>query len=457
MQFKTFLASDYAVLDSNVHTGGGHDVTKELQALLDQAGENCGVRLIMDGAALIESLELSSNTTIECLSHDCGFFQKAGANRAVLTNKIWNMCERNTRNITLIGGTYNQDCKNQAHDVPADKALIKPGKHNDRQNDMPEGSHWVYGVEFYGVENFLMRDVIVRDFRTFAVMIGGFKNVTIENVWLDLPGHTDAQNQDGFHFWGPGQYLTVKNTGGRVGDDFMNIGPDECDGVSSISDVIVDGVFLEYADQAIRMLTYGTGSLDRVTVRNVSGTYRSFGFYINCWFPGDTYGDFRNIFIENVDLRQEEPNYHYRAPMLFSVGGNIESLTMKNIRHHMPSDNRTLFELGIPFYDLNWSFPDDNLPKMKNIIIEDLTIIEEGESGAGNEYIQVYLPIDNLLLRDVYIMKENAPKNGRLLTFKKKGGIKRLIMNDIFAFGMEKLIDEEEKAGLIMRSNVNNI
>lgn len=455
MKITTYLASEFAVLDSNVYHGGGTDSTKELQAILDKANENEGVRLIMDGAALVSQLELSSNTVIECLTKDCGFYQKDGSDCAVLTNKIWDMRSRQTRNISLIGGTYNQNCKNQAHDVPATKVLLSP-RHDERQNDMPVGRHWVYGVEFYGVENFLMRDVTVRDFRTFAVMIGGFKNVTIEDVWLDLPGHTDAQNQDGFHFWGPGQFLNVKNTGGRVGDDFMNIGPDEHDGVSSITDVVVDGIFLEHADQAVRMLTYGTGTLDRVTVRNVSGTYRSFGFYINCWFPGPTYGDFKNIFIENVDLRQEEPNYHYRAPMLFSVGGNIESLTMKNIRHHAPSDNRTLFEIGVPFYDLAWKFPEDNLPKMKNIFIEDLKIIEDDDKGAGNEYIQVYLPLDNLILKDVYAMR-SGEKSGKLLTFKNTGKVGRLIMNDIFAVGLEKLVDEEEKCSLIMRSNVNNL
>ena len=87
----------------------------------------------------------------------------------------------------------------------------------------------------------------------------------------------------------------------------MNIGPDELDETSSIEDVLVDGVFLDDADQGIRMLTTGSGRLDRVTVRNVSGTYRSFGFFLNPWFPKATYGNFGNIFFENIDLRQTAP------------------------------------------------------------------------------------------------------------------------------------------------------
>ena len=75
MKITTYLASEFAVLDSNVYHGGGTDSTKALQAILDKASENEGVRLIMDGAALVSQLELSSNTVIECLTKDCGFYQ----------------------------------------------------------------------------------------------------------------------------------------------------------------------------------------------------------------------------------------------------------------------------------------------------------------------------------------------------------------------------------------------
>ena len=93
---------------------------------------------------------------------------------------------------------------------------------------------------------------------------------------------------------------------------------------------------------------------------------------------------------------------------------------------------------------------------MKNIFIEDLKIIEDDDRGAGNEYIQVYLPLDNLVLKDVYAMR-SGEKSGKLLTFKNTGKVGRLIMNDIFAVGLEKLVDEEEKCSLIVRSNVNNL
>ncbi len=455
MHIKTILASEIAKLDSNVYTGGGTDDTASLQAALDEAATCGGVHLIMDGAALISGLRVHSNTTIECLTRDCGFYQMAQSNQAIITNYNWDLYEIKTRNVVLKGGTYNQNCLNQMHDTTAEET---PYPEEAKKVLLSNARHWMFGLEFYGIEYLNIRDITLRDFRTFSTTIGGFRNVNIENVWLDLPNRMHGQNQDGFHFWGPGQFLTVKNTGGHVGDDFMNLGPDEIDCRSSITDVLVDGVFLEDADQSIRMLSRGTGILDRVTVRNVSGTYRSFGFYINNWFPGSTYGDFKNIFIENVDLRQTKPNYDYRAPILFGIGGNIESLTMKNIRHHQPTDNRTLFEIGRPFYDLGFDFPADHLPQMENIVIDGLTVMEEDDKGTNSEYVQVYLPVERLMLKDVTVIRKNISKpNGHLLAIKEQGAVNRLDLQDISANGLTTLIDGDDKINHLDAVHIRNI
>ena len=446
MAIQTVRASQVATLTSNVYTGGGQDDTAALQAVLDRAATEGGIHLIMDGAALVRGLRVYSNTTIECLNRDCGFFLAPDANCSIITNYDWDYYDRHTRNVTLQGGTYNQDCLHQAHHVATQ---------TDEQRRIFGETRYVFAVEFYGVEHLHIRDLTVRNFRTFAVEVGGFRNVTIENVWLDLPDRMHAQNQDGFHFWGPGQFLTVRNVGGTVGDDFMNIGPDENDCRSSISDVLVDGVFLDDADQAIRLLTRGTGSLDRVTLRNISGTYRSFGFYINCWFPGETYGDFKNIFIENVDLRQTAPNYDYRPAVLFSVGGNVECLTLRNICHHHPCDGRALLELGLPFYDLQYEFPPDNVPRMQNIEVDGLTIMEESDAAAEADYVQVLRPVERLALKNVTVMRapSSAPA-GHLLAIKEKGAVERLVLNNVETNGFATLIDGAERIRQTRQINV---
>jgi hypothetical protein len=57
MKFTKIFASSVATLDSNVYNGGGTDVTAALQRVLDKAGEDQGIHLIMDGAALITGLD----------------------------------------------------------------------------------------------------------------------------------------------------------------------------------------------------------------------------------------------------------------------------------------------------------------------------------------------------------------------------------------------------------------
>ena len=123
---QILYASDYAMLDSNVLTGGGTDDTAALQALLDQAEESGGLRLIMDGAALVTGLRVYPNTTIECLDTSCGFFLRDGSNDAILKNAHWDLEEIRDNNITLIGGTYNHNCRGQQHDVEIPPEYQKP-------------------------------------------------------------------------------------------------------------------------------------------------------------------------------------------------------------------------------------------------------------------------------------------------------------------------------------------
>ena len=129
---RTYYASKYAILDSDVVFGGGTDDTASLQALLDKAKTEGGIRLIMDGAALVHGLKLHSNTTIECLGANCGFYLQDHANRPILTNAEWNLKDsRPTRNIRLLGGTYNHNCAHQEHDLPTSEYPMPQTRNDD--------------------------------------------------------------------------------------------------------------------------------------------------------------------------------------------------------------------------------------------------------------------------------------------------------------------------------------
>ena len=451
MRFLKFIASEHVVLDSDVYKGGGSDVTKGLQALLDLADDNNGVHLVMDGAALIRGLDLGSNTTIECLSKDCGFFLKDGSDRSLIDLKKRSYTERLTRNISILGGTYNHNNRGQAHHVSVNDPNFRFGI-KGISDDFGD-QRLVVAFEFFGIEDLIIRDITIRDQRSWSMMVVNFKNVTMDNIYIDLPNWQASQNQDGLHFWGPGQFLTLKNIKGRSGDDFIALAPDEHDLVSSITDVLVDGVYVDNADQVIRMLSRGEGRLDRVTIRNVTGTYRSYGFFINPWFPGDTFGNYGHITFENIDLRPLDHVYPYRTATLFDIGGDFECLTFKNIHHQDASDDRPLFILGLPFHRNDLNYKPGFRPKIKNIIIDGLTILQNEKDKDVKEYIQIYDRVENLFLKNVIIPKEdNFEPVDSLIGFSvfkdsDQGYIKNLLTHDLYIPGVKRLLNKEGRVG----------
>lgn len=435
-------ASDYARLDSDVIAGGGTDDTEALQALLDEAPKRGGLHLVMDGAALVRGLDIHSNTTIECETKACGFFLAEGANRSVVRNAHPDFRERQDRNITLLGGTYNHNCMGQVHHLARDPD----------PNSVFGDERWVIAMEWFGVEDLTLRDVTIRNQRTFAMLAANWYRIQIEAMNIELPDLMTAQNQDGLHFWGPGRFLTIRDIKGCSGDDFLALAPDENDQVSSIEDVLIDGVFLEDADQGIRMLSRGKGRLDRVVVRNVTGTYKSFGFFINPWFPGEG-GSFGSITLEHVDLRQTRHKYDYTSPFLFRIGGHVESLTLRDIRYHLPNDSRPVAEVGIAFYT-----PDDDPEAhshVRSLTLDGLQILDERES-ADDAYLAVHCSVDSMVVRGVSVLKRiGAEPAGSLLSTSEHARIGRLQLSGLSLDGLEAVVDH--RAGWIGALSLSDV
>jgi len=416
---KTVYASEVAKLDSNVHTGGGTDDTAALQAVLDTAPNYAGLKLIIDGAALVTGLKLYSNTTIECPNADCGLYLADGANDSILSNAHYNNYEIIDENITLIGGTYNHNSPNQVHTVFGASGYDNLGFGKDK---------WVITFEFYGIRNLTMKDLTIANQRTFAMLIQNWYRVNMENISIVSPHGAHAQNQDGIHFWGPGRFLTMRNISGWSGDDFIALAPDEHDNKSSIEDVLIDGVMLENADQGIRLLCRDKGKLDRVFIRNVTGTYTTYGFYINPWFPGAV-GSFGNIVIENVDLRRTEPQYDYTDPFMFCIGGKFDSLTLKNI-YDIENDGKKFIRVGIANFDqLDLTKHSDHGTYMKQFIVDGLNVIKSEGCETVDEYIEVDAKIDVMRVKNV-TMTKNGVEGEAIIRTKENADIGALILTD---------------------------
>jgi hypothetical protein len=398
MLTKVIYASQTgAKMDSDVHAGGGSDDTAILQKTLDLAKTSGGVHLIMDGAALVTGLKVHSNTTITCLNKECGFYLADYANQAILINANPSATEIMDRNITLVGGTYNQNCLHQAHHLPEDVHYTKADR-------------FVVGIAFFGVENLLIRDFTMRNFRTFAFLITNWLYVTMENILLELPDYMPCANQDGIHVQGPGKFLILKNIRGRTGDDFIALnGDEESNGVRSwfhpaasvgaMTDILVDTVMVDDAAQVIRILSRDH-SQDRITIRNISGVYRSFGFYLSAWDyqTKGLAGEFGHCYFENINLRQSKQDYTYTAPFLFRVSGKHQSIHLKNIYYYDPADSRYIL-----FVEGKSDIPDigDTPAQVNSLVIDGLHVQADSATVAQERpYIQVEGYVKNMLIRN---------------------------------------------------------
>lgn len=457
------IASEVAELNSNVHTGGGTDVTKALQDVLDRAPECGGVHLVMDGAALVRGLKLYSNTVIECLNCDCGFFMADYANRPILSNYNWSFDNIVTRNVTLIGGTYNHNCTKQAHHLPSDEF---PFPESEREN-LYASAHGIFLMELYGMENLVLEGVTFKNQRTYAFCLGCFQNVRIENCTIDMAEHVHPSNQDGLHFFGPGRFLTMRNLRGCTGDDFINLAPDEADGISDITDVLIDGVFFDDVCQGIRMLSRKDGKLDRVVIRNVTGTYRTFAFSIQPFVRGETFGHYGDIFIENVNLTQKETYYHYTPLSFMELGGNVENFTLKNVRFASPDRNTLFIDLGRAFFyrpkemtaeevekyqiydqeDLSehiYWMPEKARPVIKNFTLDDV-IFYSDEKTDDCDYISLKHRIENLMIRNIKLFRTSEVKvSGAFLKMSEESNIGNLFLENVYAERIGSVLCGEE-------------
>ncbi len=424
---RTVYASSVATLDSDVYHGGGTDVTDALQSVLD--GGN--VHLIVDGAALVHGLVIYSNTVIECPTASCGFFMDDYHFGPILRNAnqvmSWDIIDHD---MILLGGTYNHNCMNQ----------------------LGEGANeqFLFNTEFLfnGTYNLTMKDVHIRNFRAMAMLARWMVNTVFEGLRLELPDFIFSGHQDGFNI-GFCRNLIIRDFQGTSGDDILSLGGEN-------TDVLIDGVFFHDARQGIRMLNNGksgSGPIDRVTVRNVTGNFHTFVFSVNAWYPNGNYGNFGSLDFENIDVRMLPPLHDFTPQMFCWFGGDIDSVTFRNVRVTNTTDHRPYFELGVPYMETFLPLPEHK-PRFKYFELNGFTVIENSPN-SGTEYVNLHEKIDHVVLRDIHVFREGTPY-GSLVTLPFEGACDTLSMSDVHVKGLENTI-YAEKGHSIERLIASNV
>jgi hypothetical protein len=164
-------------------------------------------------------------------------------------------------------------------------------------------------------------------------------------------------------------------------------------GIGPVSDVEVDGVVADDCAQVIRILSRDS-RLDRVSIRNVKGTYRDFGVWITPYFREG--GNIGRLEFENIDLRPVAPRaYDYVPPFLFWIAGKMEQVTLKNISSHAPIDDRPLV----------WIQPD---AKIDRLLIDGLNVHDPRKEPGRTPLIRADGRIALLQVRDVVVQRPQS-------------------------------------------------
>lgn len=394
---RVIVASEAgAKLDSDVTKGGGTDDTTLIQSILDRAPKLGSLKLIVDGPILVTGLKVHSNTTIECLNRACGFYLADNSNRPLMANATPQPEGRADHNLSFLGGTYNGNAEHQEHTTK---------EHG-----------WTTAFALHGVEQVLFRDVSITNSRTFAVYLTNWRRVVFENIYINLDHIPKQSNQDGIHVQGPGEFLSIRNVQGRAWDDMIALNIDDllgdwdsdgkfardpatikrfgsAAGIGAVSDVDIDGVQVEDCAQVIRILSRAS-RLDRVSIRNVKGTYRDFGVWITPYLREG--GNIGRLEFENIDLRPVGPRaYDYVPPFLFWFAGKMEQVTLKNISSHAPIDDRPLV----------WIQPDAKIDRLR---IDGLNVYDPRKEIGHTPIIRADGRIALLQVRDVVVQRPNA-------------------------------------------------
>jgi hypothetical protein len=477
---RVIIASEAgAKLDSDVTKGGGTDDTALIQSILDRAPKLGSLKLLVDGAILVKGLKVHSNTTIECLNRGCGFYLADNSDRPLIANATPQPEGRADRNLSFLGGTYNGNAEHQEHTTK---------EHG-----------WTTAFALHGVEQVLFRDVSITNSRTFAVYLTNWRRVAFENIYINLDHIPKQSNQDGIHVQGPGEFLSIRNVQGRAWDDMIALNIDDllgdwdsegkfgrdpasvrrfgnAAGIGPVSDVDIDGVQADDCAQVIRILSRAS-RLDRVSIRNVKGTYRDFGVWITPYLREG--GNIGRLEFENIDLRPAgQRAYDYAPAFLFWLAGKMEQVTLKNISSHAPIDDRPLV----------WIQPDAKIDRLR---IDGLNVYDTRKEIGHTPLIRADGRIALLQVRDVVVQRPQAtspagyligtsmdrsalksfmqaragivtppgksrrgwPEGVGYLTLKPQ--IQRLQITDVVADGLEHILDHQ--AGTIEALDLRNL
>lgn len=215
-----------------------------------------------------------------------------------LTSYLWSyvddfLVDEDCSQIELCGGIWN--CNNQGQ-------LPNP----ERKIDLSVREFYGCGMLFYGIRNFKLSDLTVKDPSQYGVLLDTVSYFTVENVTFDYnKGNPYPINMDGIHLSGNCHFGVIRNLRGTCYDDMVALNAHE-GSRGDITNIEISGLYAAYCHSAVRLLLVG----ERVENIHISGIFGSFYQYcvgLTKYYPGENTGYFDAITVEDCYVSKALP------------------------------------------------------------------------------------------------------------------------------------------------------
>lgn len=325
----------------------GTDQTTPLQALLNDGGATTALSLTVDGRYSATQLAIKGNTELLGLG-GCGFIQRNTQNKPLLINANPSDGSITDENISISGLILHGNMHNQGFWWGA-------GGYTE-----PWPNKLTYSpLVLLGVNNLTVRDVTVRSASTFAVFLANVFGVTIDGLDIDVDVTDPQISQDGIHICGPSARGVARNLRLCTYDDAIAFNcddvyaflPDEVFGThvsyGDITDWLVDGAVFRDALQGVRLFST-VSRLDRIVIKNLSGTVLNSIAHIMDAMTGSHLGNVGTVEFDGVDVLAHNPitpvPFGDTTAAGFIVDDSGEHLILRRCRKNKWSDDRTYFQ-----------------------------------------------------------------------------------------------------------------
>lgn len=413
----------------NKHTGGSAtDDGPRINAAMAGASASNPITLIIDGSALISGLFLPAggHWSIAGLGCGTGFFIKDGTNNDGIHNGPPDAsipfdpgppAPARGKNVSLSNFTVNGNAGGDS------TTGIRQGR---------SGVVWYCGINLMNLDNITIDKVVVVNTPAYNIRLSNVGDVAVSGCVIRGFG----VNNDGLHFDGPANDITITNCDFRTADDSIALNcPEGYSG--NISRVTVTGCTFGSWSLMRLYTTFGSPlfKIDSVIVSNCNGTFSEAAFLIGLFALTDP-DSIGSLSISDCTLT---------APAILGVSQSFGSIALKNITfipkassgawdRSEPNHECALLRppppySGLTYFGSNLSF--ENCKIYRNANVDTSALVLDKNSGIGT------VTIDGFEVQD-----EGSYRSLPELLNIEEGSIGTLVLNSVNSNGIKSPLSQ---------------